>query len=307
MRLRCAATEMAVRLHAKHRWCITGTPIQCKLDDLYGFLRFLKASSFDALRWWIEVTRDPYERGDARAMRQHETCVGYAREVIESFRDDSLKTVAGGSKLSDTFITHVEASKLLNSLLKLRQACCHPQVGSSGLRSLQQSPMTMEEILVVSLVFTSNGLDIFQLVVLDSSQQYEFDGQLLGSPKDQVAKMYNAEECDQHVAKRLKLSSEASYLANGLSGEKIRETKTNLLTATSDELRLACENLKQKFLSAVNSKLALAQLDFRKSYEQVSSQLFLKNTVCMTRSIFGFHVHFARLAVDIFGHKYNGN
>lgn len=50
---------------------------------------------------------------------------------------------------SDLFITHVEAGKLLNSLLKLRQACCHPQVGSSGLRSLQQAPMTMEEILSV--------------------------------------------------------------------------------------------------------------------------------------------------------------
>lgn len=50
---------------------------------------------------------------------------------------------------SDSFITHSEAGKLLNALLKLRQACCHPQVGSSGLRSLQQSPMTMEEILMV--------------------------------------------------------------------------------------------------------------------------------------------------------------
>lgn len=51
--------------------------------------------------------------------------------------------------ISGSFITHTEAGKLLNALLKLRQACCHPQVGSSGLRSLQQSPMTMEEILMV--------------------------------------------------------------------------------------------------------------------------------------------------------------
>jgi len=50
---------------------------------------------------------------------------------------------------SDPLITHNEAGKLLNALLKLRQACCHPQVGSSGLRSLQQTPMTMEEILMV--------------------------------------------------------------------------------------------------------------------------------------------------------------
>ncbi|KAK7275887.1 hypothetical protein RIF29_17013 [Crotalaria pallida] len=194
-----AATEMALRLHSKHRWCISGTPIQRKLDDLYGLLRFLKASPFDGYRWWTEVIRDPYEKGDAGAMefthrvfkqimwrsskehvadeldlpsqeeclswltlspveenfyqRQHESCVRDAHEVIESLRNDILnRRVQGSLSLngpSDPLITHTEASKLLNALLKLRQACCHPQVGSSGLRSLQQTPMTMEEILMV--------------------------------------------------------------------------------------------------------------------------------------------------------------
>lgn len=56
-----AVTEMALRLRAQHCWCITGTPIQRRLDDLYGLLRFLRASPFDACRWWSEVIRDPYE------------------------------------------------------------------------------------------------------------------------------------------------------------------------------------------------------------------------------------------------------
>lgn len=56
-----AATEMALRLYAKHRWCVTGTPIQRKLDDLYGLIRFLKSSPFNMSRWWIEAIRDPYE------------------------------------------------------------------------------------------------------------------------------------------------------------------------------------------------------------------------------------------------------
>jgi SNF2 family DNA or RNA helicase len=56
-----AATEMALRLHCKHRWCVSGTPIQRKLDDLYGLLRFIKTSPFNIYRWWSEVIRDPYE------------------------------------------------------------------------------------------------------------------------------------------------------------------------------------------------------------------------------------------------------
>ncbi|XP_058110678.1 uncharacterized protein LOC131253624 isoform X2 [Magnolia sinica] len=192
-----AATEMAMRLHAQHRWCITGTPIQRRLDDIHGLLRFLGASPFDVYRWWADVIRDPYERRDAGAMefthkyfkqimwrssklhvsdelqlppqeerlswlafspieahfyqRQHETCVSCAHEVIESIKDDIHKrdVQSGSDGSSDPFLGHNEASKLMHSLLKLRQACCHPQVGSSGVRSLQQAPMTMEEILEV--------------------------------------------------------------------------------------------------------------------------------------------------------------
>lgn len=39
--------------------------------------------------------------------------------------------------------------KLLEQLVKLRQACCHPQVGAGGVRALEASarPMFMDEVL----------------------------------------------------------------------------------------------------------------------------------------------------------------
>ncbi|XP_058747815.1 uncharacterized protein LOC131620688 [Vicia villosa] len=194
-----AATEMALRLHSKHRWCVTGTPIQRTFDDLYGLLRFTKTSPFNIYRWWSEVIRDPYVKGDMGAIEfthrlfkqimwrsckqhvadelelpsqeeclswltlspveehfyqtQHEAFVRDSHEFIESLRNDILnRKVPDSVSLngsSDSYITESESRKLFDALLKLRQACCHPQVGSSGLRSLQQSPMTMGEVLMV--------------------------------------------------------------------------------------------------------------------------------------------------------------
>ncbi len=102
--------------------------------------------------------------------QQHERCAVKAREIIAEYRkntgrissEEALSHVSGLRNNSsekpsvqnelyidfeDRPLTHKEAAKLLNHLLRLRQACCHPQVGSAGIRSLQRSPMTMDEIL----------------------------------------------------------------------------------------------------------------------------------------------------------------
>lgn len=66
--------------------------------------------------------------------------------------------------------------------------------------------------------------------------------------------------CDEHVAKRRKLSGEDNSSENGHAS----------CSSFSDvSLRTVCDNIKQKYLSAFSSKLSMTQQEFKKSYTQV--------------------------------------
>lgn len=77
-----------------------------------------------------------------------------------------MLNVLGSDVPCELFLSHLEVANLLGSLLKLRQACCHPQVGSSGLRSLQQTPMTMEDILGVVNLYERIIFSLLDLLIL---------------------------------------------------------------------------------------------------------------------------------------------
>ncbi|KAF8656558.1 hypothetical protein HU200_060619 [Digitaria exilis] len=101
------------------------------------------------------------------------------RQTVKTFcvRLPSAKLIfylvfADSNALLNVYLSNDDIAKLLVPLLKLRQACCHPQAGSSGLCSLQHNPLSMDEILQVliakakiegeeelrKIVFALNGL-----------------------------------------------------------------------------------------------------------------------------------------------------
>lgn len=108
--------------------------------------------------------------------------------------------------------------------------------------------------------------------------------QFPGSP-EKVSMIHGIEKCDQYVYKRRKvngkgnfvndarnpLDSTSDFLENGLIGNRGCDNKPNAsYSSLSDvSLKAACENMKQKYLSAFNSKLSHAQEEYRKSYMQV--------------------------------------
>lgn len=114
------------------------------------------------------------------------------------------------------------------------------------------------------------------------------DGQTFGSPRNKASKRPYFGECDnEHTTKRQKLNGiedDGSVSNTPKAPTSISEMSVDALNETNecnakpscasnsfsyDCLKTVCESFKQKFLSIFNSKLIVAQLDFKTSYEQV--------------------------------------
>ncbi len=57
------AAEMTRKLHAIHRWCVSGTPIQKSVMDLHGLLLFLGVEPFGQQHIFYEQLARPFLAG----------------------------------------------------------------------------------------------------------------------------------------------------------------------------------------------------------------------------------------------------
>ncbi|CAL9782642.1 unnamed protein product [Musa acuminata subsp. burmannicoides] len=61
--------QSAYALNAYSRWCLTGTPLQNSLEDLYSLLCFLHVEPWCNWAWWHKLIQRPYEDGDERGLK----------------------------------------------------------------------------------------------------------------------------------------------------------------------------------------------------------------------------------------------
>ncbi|KAJ3336704.1 hypothetical protein HDU93_002324 [Gonapodya sp. JEL0774] len=81
-----ACSELA----AERRWCITGTPILNRLDDLYSLVRFLRLDPFSSRATWTSSIARPLKSGDPIGITRLQTLM-----KLVTLRRTKTQTVAG--------------------------------------------------------------------------------------------------------------------------------------------------------------------------------------------------------------------
>ena len=171
-----ASARMARKLKTERRWCVSGTPTgRGKLNDLYGLFLFLSFKPFDEKNWFMNSFI--LSQGDAMKRLSHllRKVMWRSTKLNNSVsaqmgipEQEENKVVLHFSSIEKYFYEkqYEEAlgamhkwsakgrpDKLHLALNKLRAACCHPQVGASGIsgrcsRQHQGSrTLSMDEIL----------------------------------------------------------------------------------------------------------------------------------------------------------------
>ncbi|KAG8444169.1 hypothetical protein GDO86_009376 [Hymenochirus boettgeri] len=231
------AAEMALRLTGINRWCVSGTPVQRGLEDLFGLVLFLGVDPYWVKHWWDHLLYRPYCRKDPQPLyhfiskimwrsakkdvldqiqippqtedvhwlhfspverhfyhRQHEVCCQDALAKLRKITDWSLKLSS---------LDRRTVSSILYPLLRLRQACCHPQAVRGEFLPLQKSTMTMEELLTSlqkkcrteceeghrQLVCAFNGLAGIHIIKGEYSEAAELYREVLRSSEEHKEKL----------------------------------------------------------------------------------------------------------------------
>nr|XP_020666585.1 E3 ubiquitin-protein ligase SHPRH isoform X1 [Pogona vitticeps] len=288
------AAEMALRLSGINRWCVSGTPVQRGLEDLYGLVLFLGADPYWVRYWWDQLLYRPYCRKNTQPLydfiakimwrsakkdvidqiqipaqtedvhwlhfspverhfyhRQHEVCCQDALAKLRKISDWSLKL----SSLDRRTVTSI-----LYPLLRLRQACCHPQAVRGEFLPLQKSTMTMEELLTSlqkkcrteceevhrQLVCALNGLAGIHIIKGEYALAADMYREVLRSSEEHKEKLKTDSLQRLHSTHNLMELLAAKH--PGISP-----------TLRDGRLQEECQQLRQHYMSKSNAEVAEAQ------------------------------------------------
>ncbi|KAM0862152.1 hypothetical protein ACQ4PT_045431 [Festuca glaucescens] len=162
-------------LRAKRRWCLSGTPMQNTIDDLYSYFRFLKYEPYSVYRSFQSMIKNPISKGSTQGYKKLQTVLKIVllRRTKETLLDGEpiikippktieLKKINFTQEERYFYLALEEGSRqkfkkfaaagtikqnyanILVLLLRLRQACDHPYLLKDDNHANLTNPASIE-------------------------------------------------------------------------------------------------------------------------------------------------------------------
>ncbi|KAM3370491.1 hypothetical protein ACQJBY_018049 [Aegilops geniculata] len=162
-------------LKAKRRWCLSGTPMQNTIDDLYSYFRFLKYEPYSSFSLFRSMIKGPISRGSSQGYKKLQTVLKIIllRRTKETLLDGEpiikvppktieLKKINFTQEERYFYLALEEGSRekfkefaaagtikqnyanILVLLLRLRQACDHPYLLKDDNQANYTDPASIE-------------------------------------------------------------------------------------------------------------------------------------------------------------------
>lgn len=197
------SAKACFQLCAEMKWCLTGSPIQNEVSDCQPLLRFLDVHPWSSWGFWQRGVLSKIEAADAKlkaegyatlrsilspiTLRRLKTTVGSDGKVLVEMveRNEEIVRLTQGpaerdfydqlhNKSKSKFDTYVAQGKVLTQwanvlelLLRLRQACCHPWL---VLAAPQADAKVSDDRKGMYKMFASGGSAAFAAQMVDSTQ-----------------------------------------------------------------------------------------------------------------------------------------
>ncbi|KAL6069758.1 E3 ubiquitin-protein ligase SHPRH [Balamuthia mandrillaris] len=168
----------AFNLSADIKWCLSGTPIQNKLEDLYSIVHFLGVHPFSNWDTWNAVIVRPMRADDPRGYQRLQALVGTlslrrtkdqmdktgrplvvlpSKTVLQvdvTLSDEERQLYdAMASEGKQLFQSYIKAGTLLKNyahvlemLLRLRQVCCHANLSIAAMNEKKEQERSANDL-----------------------------------------------------------------------------------------------------------------------------------------------------------------
>ncbi|KAF3938954.1 hypothetical protein ABW19_dt0202267 [Dactylella cylindrospora] len=186
-------------LRSDHRWCITGTPVQNKLDDYGSLLQFIGYCAFETRQRFQSCIVKPLKNKDPEALEN-------LRKLIS---DTTLRRLKGSSNLGlpvrEDRIERLQFNEREALLHQLLHIFTFEQIQQSIRNGTQRAGSYYTQLILRLRQVCNHGVDLLPISVQEELRRLENEG---GSAEFAISRAFNKVICE-----KCKNTTNASELA----------------------------------------------------------------------------------------------